>query len=243
MNALVSMNRHRGLLVLAVSVLLAGCNSSDAAGPTPSESAFPESREVNDVSGPLERGTYHVDPDGDPSTPMRVHLTIPADGWSPPTGNWRGVGKDFGSEERELVITITTVANVAQDGCTSDAPADPPVGPGVDDLADALAALPPFGVTSAPSDVTAYGYKGKHLELTVPDITGCFNGNAFSWIEVGYEDDGPFYGYGITGTVEELWILDVDGTRLMIAAMRRPGATPQDLAEMEAILNSIRIEA
>lgn len=241
MNALVRMNRRRGLLVLAVSVALAGCGSSDAAGPTPSESAFPESREVNDVSGPLERGTYHVDPDGDPSTPMRVHVTIPADGWKPPLGSWRGVAKEVGDDEGDLAITIATVANVAQHGCTSDAPADPPVGPGVDDLADALAALPPFEVTSAPSDVTAYGYEGKHLELTVPDITGCFNGNAFSWIEDG--GDEPFYGYGSTGTSEELWILDVDGTRLMIAAMRRTGATPQDLAEMDAILDSIRIEA
>lgn len=96
---------------------------------------------------------------------------------------------------------------------------------------------------SAPSDVTAYGHSGKHVKLAVPDIdlSRCFHGNVSSWIESGF-DDSPFSGYGLTGTTEELWILDVDGTRLMIAAMVRPDFSPQDLAEMQAILDSIRIE-
>ena len=48
--------------------------------------------------------------------------------------------------------------------------ADPPVGPTVDDMATALAALSPFVLTKPPSDVTVDGFSGKHLELTVPDI-------------------------------------------------------------------------
>lgn len=53
------------------------------------------------------------------------------------------------------------------------------------------------GCTS--SDVTAYGYEGKHLELTVRDITGCLNGNVFSWIEDG--GDEPFFGT-VAGSVD-----------------------------------------
>jgi hypothetical protein len=41
---------------------------------------------------------------------------------------------------------------------------------------------------------------------------------------------------------EEFWILDVEGTRLMIVAERSPGSSPGELADQRAILDSIRIE-
>lgn len=40
----------------------------------------------------------------------------------------------------------------------------------------------------------------------------------------------------------DLWILDVDGTRLVIAAFWYPDTSPQDRADLEAIRNSIQIE-
>lgn len=242
------------LVAMALAAALVGCDANAAvphSDPSPSvpdsgPSSLPDSPDVNadgDAGGAgLTPGTYHVDPDGNPLTPLRVHLTIPADGWRPPLYGWRGVAKEP-SDPGTLLITITEVANVAQDGCAGDAPADPPVGPEVDDFADALASLAPFEVTSDPADVSAFGFSGVHLELTVPDIDldECFEGNVHSWVD-NRVDDGPFYGYGMSGTVEEIWLLDVEGTRLMIAAMRRPGATPGDISEMEAILDSIRIE-
>jgi hypothetical protein len=39
-----------------------------------------------------------------------------------------------------------------------------------------------------------------------------------------------FYGYTALGHTEELWILDVEGTRLLIAADRSPGSPRKDLA-------------
>ena len=44
------------------------------------------------------------------------------------------------------------------------------------------------------------------------------------------------------GRTEELWILDVDGVRLVIAANWSPASPRQDVAEMRAILHSIQIE-
>ena len=41
---------------------------------------------------------------------------------------------------------------------------------------------------------------------------------------------------------EEFWILDVDGTRLVIETNHSPASPPEDVAEMRAILDSIRIE-
>ena len=132
--------------------------------------------------------------------------------------------------------------------------ADPPIGPSVSDLAAALAALAPFQVTSAATDVTIYGYTGTHLVWTVPDLpvtgeaddqrfTGCVDGKLKSWVAPfdTAEPGDAYYGYTGPGYIEEFWILDVEGTRLMIAA-RSPGSPSEDVAERDAILDSIRVE-
>jgi hypothetical protein len=150
------------------------------------------------------------------------------------------------------MVSITTVTNLMRDACVDPRLADPPIGPTVDDLAAGLAELAPFQVTKPPSDVTVDGYSGKHLELTVPDHllyelrsdggywTDCRNGEMHSWIGAG--SFGSFYGYGQGRQFEEFWILDVAGTRLMIQAKWFSESPPQDIAEMRAILASIRID-
>jgi hypothetical protein len=124
----------------------------------------------------------------------------------------------------------------------------------VEDLATALADLAPFQVTSPPSDVNVYGYAGKHLELTVPDLpvegsgdnlrfTGCTGGQLKSWVApFDSAPDDAFYGYTGPGYTEEFWILDVEGTRVMIAAERSAGSPEQNLEELNTILDSIRFE-
>lgn len=76
-----------------------------------------------------------------------------------------------------------------------------------------------------------YGYRGKHLELTVPDMAfdRCDAGDLRSWIAPmdAAEEGDAFYGYTGPGYREEFWILDVDGTRLMIAAGRSPARRPR----------------
>jgi len=72
---------------------------------------------------------------------------------------------------------------------------------------------------------------------------GCPNGDLMSWVAaIDTEPGDAFYGYTGPGYTEEFWILDVDGTRLMIAAGRSPGSPSEDLNERRAILDSIRIE-
>ncbi len=112
------------------------------------------------------------------------------------------------------------------------------------DLATALADLAPFQVTSPPKDVTVYGYSGRYLELTVPNIsvkgsgdnlrfTGCTDGDLKSWVApFDTEPEDAFYGYTGSGYTEEFWILDVEGTRLVIAAERSAGSPEKDLAEL-----------
>ena len=254
----------RAVVVIAVVALAASglaCSSSNAersAGEdtrtTGASSVAPSdpspAQTVRDVTelphfAPLEPGTYFIDPDADASTPLRVVYGVPVAGWS----EWFGAVKFAGDEH--VAVSITTVTNVVRHGCRDHSPADPPVGPTVDDLAAALADLGPFRVTSPPDDVTIYGYSGKHLELTVPDLpvggdpddlrfVGCVDADLHSWISS--PNEGAFSGYTGPGYREEFWILDVDGTRLMIVAHRSAGAPREDLPELRAILDSIRIE-
>jgi hypothetical protein len=248
-------------VVALVSLAAAACSSTNAerpasedprtTGPSPVAPSDPSpTQTVRDIMelpnfAPLEPGTYFIDPDSDASTPLRVGYAVPVEGWS----QWFGAAK-FAADEH-VAVSITTVTNLVRHGCRDHSPADPPVGPTVDDLAAALAELAPFRVTSPPEDVTIYGYSGKHLELTVPDLPvggdpgdlrfiGCIDADLYSWISP--PNEGAFSGYTGPGYREEFWILDVEGTRLMIVAHRSAGAPREDLPELRAILDSIRIE-
>lgn len=147
------------------------------------------------------------------------------------------------------------MATLVRHGCRDHSWAAPPVGPSVNDLATALVDLSPFRVTSPPQDVSINGYDGTHLELAVPNLpiqgeggdsrfTECVDGNLKSWVGATdtAEEGDAFYGYTGPGYREEFWILDVEGTRLMIASGRSPGSPPDDLVELRAIVDSIRIE-
>jgi hypothetical protein len=175
-----------------------------------------------------------------------VLYEIPVEGWS----QWIGAAR-FADDGGRVGVSIGTVTNLVRHGCNDHSPAHPPVGPSVDDLAAALAHLAPFRVTSPPEDVTIHGYRGTYMELTVPDMpvahegfTECLDDNLKSWSSpnLGPPGDDAFYGYTGPGYREEFWILDVEGTRVMIEAGRSPGSPPEALAELHAILDSIRIE-
>jgi len=196
---------------------------------------------------PLDPGTYFIDPDGDPSTPLRVVYDIPVEGWS----QWPGAVKGADDGVGHVMVTITSVTNLVRQGCHDHSLADPPVGPSVDDLATAMANLAPFRVATPPEDVTVDGYSGKHLAWIVPNLpvhgpadglqfSGCGSGDLKSWDANGAND--PFYGYTGPGYREDFWILHVDGTRLVIVAGRSAGAPAEAVAEQRAILDSIRIE-
>jgi hypothetical protein len=111
--------------------------------------------DVPDFS-PLEVETYFIEP---VATDIQVFYTIPADGWI----KWIGAIKwEQGTDapHQGVVLSIINVTNVVYDGCTAQYAVYPPVGPTVDDMATALAALSPFVLTKPPSEVTIDGFSG-----------------------------------------------------------------------------------
>jgi hypothetical protein len=178
-------------------------------------------------------GTYLA---GDPfQIPMTV--TMPA-GWQGNVGGPYAAYFDKATGQSPG-IAFTISQTFYADPCKGVGLLDPQPGPTVDDLAAALAALPGLDATT-PTAVTVDGHPGKQLTLTAPDsIASCSltDGAMLLW-------QLPL---GATFTLEaaqqrSLWIVDVDGQRLVISADRFPTTTADDLAEAQGILDSIRIK-
>jgi len=117
--------------------------------------------------------------------------------------------------------------------CGDEPPPNIPVGPTVEDFTNALVDHPKLDVTT-PVDVTLAGYSGKYVDLQVPsDISACPS-SYFPW-EPGIYAQGP-------GSRWHLWVLDVDGVRVVVQSTEYAGTSPQRQAELRAIVESIQIE-
>jgi hypothetical protein len=198
------------------------------------------------VALPVVGAPCWYDPDWDQATSVRVEYTLPTEGWNLFLGPFKDI-EDASGLQRVSALFVE-IDDLSIHGCATHRPLNPAVGPEVTDLAEALAATPPFEVTSPPTDVTAYGYSGQHVEIMVPldqpiedgRFEGCQGGTLESWIT--HCCGGPFYGYVGPGDTEEFWILDVDGTRLAIIAFTSSAASPELIAERQEILDSIVVK-
>ena len=191
----------------------------------------------------LNAGTYVFRPLFDTSgKPFpNVLITVPA-GWSSYGGF--AVQRSTGTP-RELAVSVWNVGDVYANGCHWLGPTIHP-GASVDELAAVLAARPLRNAT-APVPVSFGGYQGKYLEWSVPaDIqfqqalgeqgfSDCDGGMFKSWTDA---QGGERYQQG-PGQVDQLWILDVGGQRLVIDATYMPGATVQDRAQLAQLVKSI----
>jgi hypothetical protein len=210
--------------------------------PTPSLSPSPSpSPIVLPDMGNLESGTYFIEKAD--VTPARFTLSVPT-GWE--TISYAIIGKTDaganGPSAFHAALSPWLVLNVYPDPCNwSKGPANPAVGPTVEDLATALSQQ--VGrAGSAPSDVTLGGFSGKKVELSVPDAfdqTTCDGGDFKTWLNGGATGGYGGYVYG-AGQRNTVYILDVNGKRFVLDTMYLPTATEADKAELQAIVDSIQ---
>lgn len=228
-----------------------GASLTSGASPTANPSPVVSASPVALKDGALTAGTYLVNPSthpawsacpqpttpgcSDPSAADDIRFTIDVpEGWAGVSGLnvWLATAK--ATAPSGASVGFGRGSWLHSDPCRTDtALPDVKVGPTVDDFANALADHPNLAVT-APVDVTLAGYPGKYVDLQVPpDISRCPT-SYFVW-EPGIYAQGP-------GQRWHLWILDVDGVRVVVQGTDYAGTSPQHQAELQEVVDSIRIE-
>ena len=213
-------------------------------GPTPSPTPTPTPVVLPDT-GDLEPGTTYFIEKAD-VTPARFTLTVPG-GWE--TISYAILGKTDGGAKGpgafRAALSSWIVANVYADPCQWQTGSFAISGsdPSVEQLANALSQQ--VGRNgSAPTEVTLGGFSGKKVELSVPDDfdqTTCDGGDLKTWLAAGPVGGHGGYVYG-AGQRNTVYILDANGTPLVIDTMYLPNATAADKTELQAMVDSIQFE-
>jgi hypothetical protein len=187
--------------------------------------------------GHLDPGTYYVD---DPAFTQakRFIFTVPA--------GWTGTGRsdiEKGDGTGKLMLATWVVSHIYGDVCQWQDTLVP-VGSTVGELVSALAAQ--TGRTaSTPTDVTLGGFPAKRIELITPDMdldaAFCHSGMLRYWPDPGPNENGGLWSASGNHT-DVVYAVDVSGKRLVVIARHYAGSSEQDVAELNAIVNSIRIE-
>jgi hypothetical protein len=150
----------------------------------------------------------------------------------------------FGSDSGQG-ISAWTVGNVFAKPCHwNNTLLNPPIDSTVDGLVAGLLSQKGRHATT-PTDVVLDGYAGKYMEMTVPaglDVATCDRGAGDpeyrTWVDALYEGQRNLE----AGQRDLLWIIDVDGTRLVIDAALGPQTTKQDRADRIHMVESIHID-
>lgn len=134
------------------------------------------------------------------------------------------------------------VENVYRDPCHwQSSLLDPPVGPTVDDLATALGNQLTRDATV--EDVTLAGYSGKVVHMSLPadlDFAGCDRSMVGAWSEAGVEE--PSRTLQAPGELDDVYILDVEGVRVVVGAAWLPTSAAATVAELQGMLDSLVIQ-
>jgi hypothetical protein len=229
---------------------------SPPASPAPSLSPSPAASPAVFPDGPLAAGSYTTQPfvpggyglcvdqpvctEPSDDDHIRVTVTVP-DGWAGAGGTiMRAVENN--SPPGGAGLMFSRGGQLYSKACNGTPPPDVPTGTTVAEFVAALVDHPDLDVTD-PVDVTLAGYSGTYLELRAPANTATDSDNPkagecagyFVW-EPGIYAQGPNH-------LWHIWVLDVNGTRVVVRSDTYPGTTPVVQAQLQAIVNSIRIES
>lgn len=236
------MNVRRPLwLPLAAGlVVLAGCSDEPRAeADEPRDEAGYVVLEDDDADPDQmngEPGAYAMTARGHESAPLAV-VDVP--GGFTNFGAFAMWPEESASEvEPFQAIQYWTVFGVHSDPCRHEGAA-PEIGSSVEDLAGALAEQELTDV-STPEPVSLDGHDGLYVELAVPPdvrLERCGHGYYMFWD--GSPDDQQHTADG-PGAVDRLWIVDVDGVRVVLLASTSPEATGDQAEALSDIITSVR---
>lgn len=211
--------------------------STPTLAPTLAPSPAPTPIGFSELGGAIPPGPVILDG----SFPLAIEFDVPA--------GWEAHARDQVSDEVSLSrvrgdlspawVEFSIVGNVYPDPC-HPVGMDPALGPTVDELVDALTTLEGFEA-GAVSDVDVDGHPGKRFDLTTSVVPA----------EAGCDDDVWLTMWrGAAGTQAVIpgptnmrfTIVEVDGTRLVMWTESWDTTTPVELAEANAIVDSVRFK-
>lgn len=235
--ALVAMAALVAVAFLGIN-LLPGSGAGPGAQPSPSPTAEPTAtpRPTSTVAN-LPEGAFAFEDNG---TAMTV--TIPASGWTfGPEYTGLMKGNEVANLPEATVLFWSFPAGtrfyVYGDPCrsTSTKPDAPVTTAG--EIASGLASQASRDA-SEPADVTVGGHAGKSIILHVPDDAVFGECEEGEFVSYGTEAEALTRYHQGPGQVDELWILDVDGSFVIIDAMYRADTPPALVEEMRELAQS-----
>jgi hypothetical protein len=226
-----------GLLTAIVAVALASCQAGSSGPirtPAVTMTAEPTASPIPRLNGqdPLSPGRYQVNA----SIPAIVTVEVPS-GWVA-GGDWVVAGPAT-DPDNGITIRFYTIPNIAVDPLSPAAGnLDPPVGPTVDDLVQAIVAHPAW-TASEPTEITIDGRDGQLVTIRIPldaPLPADSEGEFYFYADPA---GGGIWGW-LPGQTFDWYIVDVDGQRLIIDAFHYPDASPEDLAAQRAVVESVQ---
>ena len=172
-------------------------------------------------------------------TPLKLTAQIP-EGWSTgasgPTGPYAVHGAGAVEPPAGIGLFASIVDNTFSDPCLH-VERSPKVGRTVAEAAAALGAIP-NATSTPPVQTTLAGHPATYLELTIPASLPCAPDQFYLW------QDSPNSDWWATAFNEviRVWFVDIGGQRVAIAARSYPGTSDEAKAELQGILDSIKIE-
>ena len=228
-------------LVAQPTTTIAPTPTAASTAPTPAPSTTPEPTSGSVNTAPVA-GTLAPTVIGAGSYPGVTVVALP--GWHVSDGSF--VDPLSGPV---LGVSVWDVGQVPRNPCHWQGQLYDP-GKTVDDLVKALVAAP-LRHASKPTSVTLGGYPGQYFEWSVPGNMVLIGDSNFKGCDAdpssGNRDFVSWFGNGkgeryqqVAGQVDRVWVLDVNGQRLVVDATHTPAATQADLAAQEQIVESLR---
>ena len=240
--------RQRSLITAIALIVLSGCSGSVSSSEPTSATANDEPVTVQPVVEALTGGRYLFEPL--PDVPSLEIVATGPDGWfGYPSWAMDGPLPVRADAPTGIGISFFSANGLYSDPCHWDVEGtgradvgDVEVGPTVDDLVAGLRANT-FYTSTAATPVTIDDYAGQRLELQLPDddFTRCDAeagddvGHAFVFSGPGLYAQGPANRW-------DLYILDVEGTRLISVILSYAGTPQGDLDLARSIIETMDID-
>jgi hypothetical protein len=136
------------------------------------------------------------------------------------------------SRDRRQFLGLMTVGRVDADACRHGARDAVDPGPSMRDLADALVAQRSTRA-ARPDRVSVAGHPALYVELRGPADTGKCDRHPALWRE-------PERGFYVDDQVDQVWILEVAGQRIVVDASYQAGrSSPSDISRLREMVESL----